>query len=444
MFVDGILLLYHHPILLADAQTVRDNVSSLAQCSRFRVWDVNTALGMPRGLRDLEFSVVVLHYSLFAYPYTAFTPQAFFEYLGRLRRSYKVAFFQDEYHHCKARFAFLNDYNVDCVYTLVLDRDFDKIYRKYTRVPTLVNHIPGYVSDDCLAAAQRFALPVDQRTIDVGYRGRKLPPYMGRGSREKYTIGPEFKRRAAGLGLELDIEVDERHRIYGEKWYKFLGNCKACLGVEAGVSVFDIEDVALEQYNTLIAANPHTDLDDLREPIQKILEPWEDYIFHRVISPRHFEAAAFRICQILFEGHYSGIMKPRVHYIPLKKDFSNFDDVIRMLSDRSLCDEVRSNAHRDLIASGDHTYACFMQSFDRRLLEAGLSPDCDEALAARVTSALRTGHGWRKFKTAVKELRRINFPGRGAIKSAVNAVFRPRPRGRPKKKKAPKNSNCSR
>ena len=306
----------------------------------------------------------------------------------------------------------------------MLERDFDKIYRKYTRVPTLVNHIPGYVSDDLIGAAQRFALPVEQRTIDVGYRGRKLPPYMGRGAREKYTIGPDFKRRAAGLGLELDIEVDERHRIYGEKWYKFLGNCKACLGVEAGVSVFDIEDVALEQYNALIAENPHAELDQLQPDIDKILEPWEDYIFHRVISPRHFEAAAFGICQVLFEGHYSGIMKPMVHYIPLKKDFSNFDDVIGMLSDRGLCDEVRSNAHRDLIASGDHTYAHFMQSFDRRLCEAGLSPDCDETLAARATSALRAGRRWRTFKTAVKELRRIDFPGRNAIKSAVKAVGR--------------------
>ena len=47
----------------------------------------------------------------------------------------------------------------------------------------------------------------------------------------------------------------------------------------------------------------------------------------RTISPRHFEAAAFRVCQVLFEGRYAGVMEPMRHYIPLRKDFSNFDEV---------------------------------------------------------------------------------------------------------------------
>ena len=67
------------------------------------------------------------------------------------------------------------------------------------------------------------------------------------------------------------------------------------------------------------------------------LPRWEDNVYYRTISPRHFEAAAFRICQVLFEGRYSGVLEPMVHYIPLKKDFSNIDEVIRRISRTPRC-----------------------------------------------------------------------------------------------------------
>ena len=60
---------------------------------------------------------------------------------------------------------------------------------------------------------------------------------------------------------------------------------------------------------------------------------WDHNFSYRTISPRHFEAAAFRICQVLFEGEYSGVLRPMVHYIPLKKDFSNFDQVVGLIGD---------------------------------------------------------------------------------------------------------------
>ena len=42
----------------------------------------------------------------------------------------------------------------------------------------------------------------------------------------------------------------------------------------------------------------------------------------RIISGRQIEAAGTRTVQILFEGRYDGYFLPDVHYIPLKKDFS--------------------------------------------------------------------------------------------------------------------------
>ena len=145
-------------------------------------------------------------------------------------------------------------------------------------------------------------------------------------------------------------------------------------------------------------------------------QEWEDNIYYRTISPRHFEAAAFRVCQILFEGRYSGIMEPMVHYLPLKKDFSNFDDVIRMFKNAALRKEVTDNAYDDLIASELYAYKRSVEeSFDKVLLEAGLKPEMDKNEVQRLTDILNKDARYRQFRGAIKSPRHFQFPGRALL-----------------------------
>ncbi len=238
---------------------------------------------------------------------------------------------------------------------------FKDVYQKYTNVPKFVHTLTGYVSNDLIRKAAQFAKPDYARTIDVGYRGRQLPFYMGKGAQEKYQIALRFRQHASDLGLKMDLETREGERLYGDAWYRFLGNCKTCLGVEAGVSIFDTEDVVRIEYERLIAEKPAMTIEEMSE---RLLNRYEDNIHYRTVSPRHFEAAAFRICQILYEGDYQGIMKPMVHYIPLKKDFSNFSEVIRLFRDDRFRRQITENCYRDLIASGKYSYRNFIKSFD--------------------------------------------------------------------------------
>lgn len=403
-------MIYHHH-LTANAPTIMEHVDAFQRYSRFKVWKVNTEFGFPEGLKGLEFQVIVLHYSLFGIcPYEL--DDEFLNYLEQSQSSYKIAFFQDEHRYCEQRFAFLNHYKIDCVYTLVEPAYFKDTYQKYTHVPKLVYTLPGYVSDDLVNMAQRLTKPDQDRTIDVGYRARKLAFYMGKGAQEKFKIAIRFRERAANLGLVLDIEADEAERIYGKKWYEFLANCRAVLGVEAGVSVFDIDDVVRPEYERLTTENPDISFEGM---YQKVLRPHEDNIFYRTISPRHFEAAAFRVCQILFEGEYSGIMRPMVHYIPLKKDFSNFDDVIRMFKDKALRHELTKNAYRDLIASRGYSYRRFIESFDQELLQAGLQLEVSAADVQKTTTLLEKGGTYRRLRTNIRSLRYRPFPGRKVV-----------------------------
>jgi hypothetical protein len=277
-----------------------------------------------------------------------------------------------------------------------------------------------------IKTAREYSKPDDERKIDVGYRGRRLPYYNGRGSQEKHFIGVEFKRRALELGFTMDIETDEKKRIYGKAWPRFLGNCKGVLGVEAGVSVFDIDNIVRPQYQMICKGHPDISFPDcgFEEFHDAVLAPHEDRIYYRTISPRHFEAAAFRCCQILFEGKYSGILKPMVHYIPLKKDFSNFEDVIWAFRDPEQRKELTENAYRDLVLSGKYSYQRFIDGFDKQLESKGLSFKIDDQDVRKATGLVRRGrferYVWQMFAFA----RQTNFPGRSLLRPFFKALFR--------------------
>jgi hypothetical protein len=417
--VNGILLIYHH-LLTQNAPTIMEHVDAFERHSRFKVWKVNTELGFPEGLRALEFRVILLHYSLFGWlPFSL--GDSFLDYIEQNQSSYKIAFFQDELRYWPQRSELLNRYGVDCVYTLVEPAYFKDTYRKKTRVPKLVHTLPGYVSEELVSRAQRLTKPDQDRTIDIGYRGRRLPSYMGKGSQEKHIIALRFREQAADLGLKIDVETEESKRIYGEQWYEFLSNCRAVLGVEAGVSIFDIDNEVYPQYERMMAQNPKLTFEEVYE---RLLHPYEDNIFYRTISPRHFETAALRVTQILFEGKYSGIMQPMVHYIPLKKDFSNFDDVIRMFKDKALRRKLTENAYRDLIASGRYSYQHFIESFDQELLEAGLRPEISVADAQKVTELLEKDRTRRLIRANIRSVWYWPFPGRDIVGTFVRPLLR--------------------
>jgi hypothetical protein len=409
--VDGILMLYHH-WLAPNAPTIMEHVGAFERYSRFKVWAVNTEMGYPGALDSLDFRIVVLHYSIFGWlPFCI--SDRFLRYLEASRASFKVAFFQDECRYWPQRAEFINRSQINCVYTLVEPKYFGATYQKYTRSPKLVYTLPGYVGDELVFLASHLSKPSADRTIDIGYRGRQLPYLYGRGAMEKHWIGIRFRDLAGGLGLKLDIESEERKRIYGEKYYAFLANCRAVLGVEAGVSIFDIDDVVRPQYEKLLAENPRISFE---EAYAQLLHRYEDNIPYRTISPRHFEAAALRVCQILFEGKYSGVMEPMVHYISLKKDFSNFAEVVRLFKDERLRQEIVDNAYRDLIASGRYSYRRFVESFDQELLSAGFAPGITPSQSDEVTNLLDRGSTYRLLRARATSLRYRQFPGRRFVK----------------------------
>ncbi len=383
-----------------------ENVLSFGAYSSFPVYAINTEFGFPKKLLSYKFEIIVLHYSLFGRGNEYELSTAFYDYLKN-SQGVRIAFFQDEYRYCQKRFGFINEFGIDTVYTCVEQQYHHLVYGKYTSANHIFTYIPGYVSSALPGIAEKFKIPFEQREIDVGYRARRLAYYMGKEAQEKHTIGLEFSERCrkAGLQLSLDIDVEESGRIYGDNWYRFIANCKGMLGVESGVSIFDLNDEVRTACDAIIAREPNITFEEV---FDRLLYKWENNVPLRTISPRHFEAAAFGVSQILFEGSYSGILQPDVHYIPLKKDFSNFSEVVDKFKDRHLTTEMTSRANADLIASQAYSYERFVQLFDSHLKALGLNPPSE--VDDRVATALRRADSLQKVNFLVTKLKKKLTP----------------------------------
>lgn len=411
----GVLLLYFKTLYGPWAQNIWDNLNAYTRHSRFPVFPVNTALPFPAALRELRFDAVLFHYSLFGLGYHYEISPPFQEWLENDRESLRLASFQDEFRWCGKRFRFIDDYRVDTVYTLAPGESaHGGIYRERTRARHVFPFLTAHVSDQLLDAAQRHAMTDDQRPIDVGYRARKLSWCFGRASWDKYEIGPRFREacRERGLDLRLDLSEDEFKRLHGEAWWRFLGSSKGTLGVESGTSIFDVDDAILEPCEAYLRAHPEADFETVW---RALLAPHEHRVPYLFLAPRNFEAAAFRVCQILQEGAYSGLMRPGEHYLALQRDFSNFDEVIAQFQDPARRRQLTENAHRDLIASGRHTYARFVAAFDDHLERLGMQPDPDfdpqpvrRALARRDPARVAAAH--------LRDLHFARFPGKGVLR----------------------------
>jgi hypothetical protein len=418
--VDGILLVYHH-FPAENAPTIMEYVEAFDDHSAYPVVAVNTDCGFPRILSTLRFRAIVLHYSVFGGDYYLLS-RRYQRFLRRSRASYKIAIFQDEFRFARKRFEFLNRYGIDAVYTLVDPEYHEAVYGRHTSVPNIKTVLTGYVSDELVSRAKQLTVPDDERTIDVGYRARKLPLWMGRGAQEKCEIAERFVEQASGLALRLDIDTGEENRIYGGAWYEFVASCRGMLGVEAGTSLFDLDDTARERTEALLAKEPDLDIDEIE---RRVLHEYEGNIPHRVLSPRHFEAAAFHVCPIMYEGEYSGVLEPDVHYLALKKDWSNFDSVMARFVDADERRKITDRAYADLIASGRYSYGVFIQDFDEHMRGVGLGHSLLLSERRRIERKLRSSARRGRVVAHPRDfVRHLRFPGRRSVASAYQRIRR--------------------
>ena len=354
-----ILFLTNRPTENTQAATVTEYLDALHKFSAHNVHEISMLHHFPSKIDLDRFDAVVTHYSLSLGP-------LLYHYLGsdlvkKLKdfRGLKAAFLQDEYREIQTYWKHINELGIDVLFSCVPENEISKVY-PVEKVPNLrvVNVLTGYVPEQLL---RQSVLPVSERSIDVGYRTRRMPFWLGRLGHEKWFIAEEFKRHASSINLNLDLSTREGERLYGDAWTNFVASCRAMIGVESGASIIDFDGKLESQVDDYVAANPRATFEEVSE---KILSPYEGSLKLHQISPRCFEAAALRTPMVLFEGEYSGVLKPGRHFIVLKKDFSNFGDVVSRLKDHAFLQAMADRTYEEVAMDPRWSYRSFVQRVD--------------------------------------------------------------------------------
>ncbi len=305
-----------------------------------------------------EFDLVIGHYSIrYCYPesYPKELLTKFKNYSGVLG-----LFLQDEYDETNIAIEFLIEVQPRFVFTCIPTEKIDLIYpvEKLARTE-FAQVLTGFVPAN-LEIFKKW-VPFNERPIDVGYRGRRLPNRYGRLGFDKWKIGESFREKAESLEeFYVDIECYEFARIYGDAWIDFLANCKAVLGTESGSNVFDF-DGSLAKLPSELATI------DFEVYEKRFLKNREFSGLMNQISPRIFESVATKSMLVLYEGGYSGILKPFVHYFPLKRDLSNFQEACKSIKDEEIWRNYVDAAYEELIASKKYAESSYFARIEAQL-----------------------------------------------------------------------------
>ncbi|MEP6892387.1 MAG: hypothetical protein ABI927_01285 [Gaiellaceae bacterium] len=365
----------------AHAGNLLEHLAALQGYSRHRVRLYN-ARGVPRSrFLDLDaFDVVVIHYSLVITSDNYLAP-----WLRERIRAFaglKVQFLQDEYRWVDDVTAMMRWLGIDVLFSIVPPTAIPALYDGRLDDVEIVPTLAGFVPEG-MTRLHRLP-PTSARPVDVGYRGRVLPYWIGALSQEKVAIARGFRARARDYGLRCDIAWSEADRLYGEDWKRFLLSCRTTLGTESGSSLTDF-DGSVERA-TLAYLDQHPQA-QFEEVFDAVLAPHEGNVVMNVISPRVFEAAVLRTGLVLFPGEYGGVLEPERHYIQLEKDFSNMDEVAAAIRDDRRLEELTGRTYDDVIASGRYSLRGFVYEFDAvlsRRAERRATAPRRRFLAARV------------------------------------------------------------
>lgn len=304
----------------------------------------------------------------------------------------KIAFPQDDYHESNTLDALFDDFRFDVIYT-VAAQELELLYPRSSRRAELVTVLTGYVDDDSIDSVALTAQPFARRRIDIGQRVTKYSPLGGRFARLKGELARAVAEAARSRRMTVDVSFSERDKIMGDKWLAFLGDCRYITGCEGGVSVWDPDGLIYDRVQAYLAANPDASF----EEVEQACFPGEDgrHVFSTV-TPRLFEAALMRCCQILVEARYLGVLKPFTHYIPVAPDLSNVADALDLTRDHRSAQARIENTYETLVGTREFRYSTLAErvfskidSIASRRHVAGTLPERFESLRRRHFAELK-------------------------------------------------------
>lgn len=350
------------------------NIDDLVKKSPFAVEVINVQTGssgyleLPSKVNLKKYNGVIIHSTVCYFP----------ENLRHLDNQIKIKLHdysgvkilikQDEHVKSFMTAQLMKQMKIDLLLTCLPENELAKVYPiELAGAFEYLQTYTGYISPKLLGLPQKNW---KNRAVDIVYRGSIQPLIAGRLGFEKRKIGYDVAKEAQNYNLKIDISSNWEDRILGNKWFDFLSNAKAVLGVESGSNLFDFDGSVQQQCDAFVKENPSLTAESEAIYLQAeklFLSRYENNVNYAQISPRHFEAAACQTLQILYEGNYSNIFEPFVHYIPLKRDLSNFSEIVDYLRNEKLCQTIIDNAYNDIVLNPKYSSDYFMKKLTHKI-----------------------------------------------------------------------------
>jgi hypothetical protein len=307
------------------------------------------------------FDAVVVHFSV-RMPFETMSPD-FVNAVANFNGP-KILLIQDEYDMPRKSCTLIRRLGIQTVFTTV-PKEFVVQFYPPGELPNVKfkSCLTGYVPDEL---PLELVKPISERPVWLVYRGRKLPVWYGQLGFEKFSIAERMKAECVARSIPHDIEWEEGKRIGGPAWFSFVTNAKAVLGTESGSNVMDAWGDIRRGVEALSSERPDLSEEELYEAS---VAKFENNVRMNQISPKIFEAIALKTGLVLFEGSYSNIIKPDEHFIPLRKDYRNVDDVFNQLSDQGRLQAMVDRTYEDIVVRGENGYARFVKDIDDAIEE---------------------------------------------------------------------------
>jgi hypothetical protein len=187
------------------------------------------------------------------------------------------------------------------------------------------------------------------RSIDIGFIGDRYS--YGIGDVERTELAEYFSQNSLRGKITADIRIGRKLRIPRDQYVEFLNSIRGTIGAESGTYYLEKTDRTQKEVEAFLSRCPEA---TFAEVYKRFFEHYAKPVSGKAISSRHFEAVGTKTCQILLEGHYNGILESNTHYISLKKDYSNVDDVLEAFADQDFVRKMVEETYEYVLDGHTH------------------------------------------------------------------------------------------
>jgi hypothetical protein len=410
--MSGAILVVYAALDWPPRESVRDHLYSIRRYAQRPCVYLNLSVRRPpRWLARVPLDMIVFHTPFLSKRATPAVWERLVERARPLKRldAVRVVVPQDEYLPPAPLCDFIREFDVGHVFSVAPESEWPAIYPTVDGERTRIERVlTGYLEPATVQRIEQVAANGRERPIDIGYRAKDLPAWLGRHARLKTEVGRAFAEAAPAAGLSCDISTRPEDTLVGDDWMRFLLDCRYTVGVEGGASILDHDGSIRRCCERVLAARP----DATFEELEAECFPGRDGEFSLVaLSPRHLEAIAARTCQVLIEGRYDGVLEAGRHYIPLRRDFSNLDEVLATIRRDDQRERIVETAYREIVGSGAWSYPRFVEQIERAAPAAAPHAAARARVAAAAARVLDAG-SWidvalrQRLARAVHRLRR--------------------------------------